>query len=59
MPSGAMMTWISSSIGAGSNTTATTLRSVLYNRLKHPATLNKLLDEFQTALKAGKLSKFL
>ena len=49
--------WIATNIGAGSGTTATILRAALYNILKHPHSLQKILQELQYAAKVGKFSK--
>ena len=49
--------WIATNIGAGSGPTATILRAIFYNLLKHPQTLQKLVGEIQAAAQAGKLSK--
>ena len=49
--------WIATNIGAGSGPTATVLRAVLFNILKHPQSLQRISEELQTAVKAGKLSK--
>ena len=53
----AAVMWIATNIGAGSGPSATILRATLYNLLKHPQSLQKLVAELQTAAKAGKLSK--
>ncbi|KAF7942565.1 uncharacterized protein EAE97_006019 [Botrytis byssoidea] len=45
-----------SNIGAGSDTTAITLSSVLYHLLKYPNTYQKLRDEIETAAKEGRIS---
>ncbi|MCJ1244003.1 hypothetical protein MMC30_001200 [Trapelia coarctata] len=57
LPPWAAVMWIATNIGAGSDTTAIILRAILYNLLKHPDTLQKLLNEIQTAAQAGTLSK--
>ncbi|EMR81864.1 hypothetical protein ACHAPC_001604 [Botrytis cinerea] len=45
-----------SNVGAGSDTTAITLSSVLYHLLKHPHTYQKLRDEIEIAAKEGRVS---
>ncbi|OBT80300.1 hypothetical protein VF21_00724 [Pseudogymnoascus sp. 05NY08] len=45
-----------SNIGAGSDTTAITLSSVLYHLLKHPATYKRLQDEIDAGIAAGAIS---
>ncbi|MCJ1384344.1 hypothetical protein MMC17_007460 [Xylographa soralifera] len=57
LPPWASVIWIATNIGAGSGPSATILRAVFYNLLKHPQTLKKLLAELDHAAKAGKLSK--
>lgn len=49
--------WIATNIGAGSGPTATVLRAVLYNILKHPHSVQKILQELQYAVKVRNLSK--
>lgn len=51
-----LITMCQSNIGAGSDTTAITLSSILYNLLKHPETYRKLQDEIDTAAKEGRIS---
>ena len=41
---------------AGSDTTAIALRSILYNLMRNPSTMDKLLDEIDQAQADGKLS---
>ncbi|TEY63310.1 hypothetical protein BOTCAL_0156g00180 [Botryotinia calthae] len=43
-------------VGAGSDTTAITLSSVLYHLLKHPHTYQNLRDEIEIAAKEGRVS---
>ncbi|APA05859.1 hypothetical protein SS1G_01757 [Sclerotinia sclerotiorum 1980 UF-70] len=43
-------------IGAGSDTTAITLSSVLYHLFKHPETYHRLREEIETAAKEGRVS---
>ncbi|KAF7552186.1 hypothetical protein G7Z17_g4509 [Cylindrodendrum hubeiense] len=45
-----------SNVNAGSDTTAISLRAVIYLTLKHPKVLEKLCKELQDARDAGKLS---
>lgn len=45
-----------SNIGAGSDTTAITLSSVLYHLLKHPETYQRLREEIETAAKEWRIS---
>jgi cytochrome P450 len=45
-----------STIAAGADTTAVTLTSVMYYLLKNPYAHDKLLAEFQTAIRDGALS---
>ncbi|TGO63717.1 hypothetical protein BCON_0011g00600 [Botryotinia convoluta] len=45
-----------SNVGAGSDTTAITLSSVLYHLLKYPHTYQNLRDEIETAAKEGRVS---
>ena len=51
-----LITMCLSNIGAGSDTTAITLSSILYHLLKHPQTYKRLQDEIDTAAKEGKVS---
>lgn len=53
---GDLRTTCQSNIGAGSDTTAITLSSVLYHLLKYPNTYQKLRDEIENAAKEGKVS---
>ncbi|MCJ1435911.1 hypothetical protein MMC27_005287 [Xylographa pallens] len=57
LPPWAAFTWIGTNITAGSGPSATILRAVFYNLLKHPQTLLELLAELDHAVEAGKLSK--
>ncbi|KAF7960128.1 hypothetical protein EAE96_001727 [Botrytis aclada] len=45
-----------SNVGAGSDTTAITLSSILYHLLKYPHTYQELRDEIETAAKEGRIS---
>jgi cytochrome P450 len=47
----------SSNIVAGSDTTASSLRTIVYYLLKNPSKKAKLIDEIDTKIKMGKLSK--
>ncbi|KAF5875927.1 putative cytochrome p450 pisatin protein [Botrytis fragariae] len=51
-----LSTTCQSNIGAGSDTTAITLSSVLYHLLKYPHTYQNLRDEIETAAKEGRIS---
>jgi cytochrome P450 len=51
-----MFTMCQSNIGAGSDTTAITLSSILYHLLKYPKTYQRLQDEIDTAAKEGRVS---
>ncbi|KAJ8058504.1 hypothetical protein OCU04_012690 [Sclerotinia nivalis] len=55
-PPFALFSWIAGNITAGSDTTATVLRSLFYYLLKNPATLEILMSEIAMARKAGLLS---
>ena len=53
-PSWALTAWTTSNVLAGSDTTAILLRTILYNLLKHPETLDRLQRELQqTADRSG------
>jgi len=52
----ALTAWTTSNVLAGSDTTAITLRTIFFNLLKHPETLQKLLEELKIARKEGRLS---
>ena len=45
-----------SNVNAGSDTTAISLRAVLYYALKHPEVLSKLREELRRALQAGRIT---
>ncbi|PWY80340.1 cytochrome P450 [Aspergillus sclerotioniger CBS 115572] len=45
-----------SNVNAGSDTTAISLRAVLYYTLKHPEILSKLREELRRALQAGRIT---
>lgn len=53
----ALLVWTSSNITAGSDTTAILLRTIFYNLLRHPETLEKLLDELVEAATRGELDE--
>lgn len=53
---GDLFTTCQSNIGAGSDTTAITLSSVLYHLLKYPETYKKLRKEIDTAAEEGRVS---
>ena len=55
-PPFALFSWIAGNITAGSDTTATVLRSLFYYLLKNPATLRTLMSEITAARRAGLLS---
>lgn len=50
------MSWTTSNITAGSDTTAILLRTIFYTLLKHPQDMRRLLDELQFARDQGRLS---
>ncbi|KAF2753019.1 cytochrome P450 [Pseudovirgaria hyperparasitica] len=49
IPPWALQAWTQSNITAGSDTTAITLRTIIYNLLKHPHTMERLLQELDQA----------
>jgi cytochrome P450 len=51
-----LITMCQSNIGAGSDTTAITLSSIMYNLIKHPYTYRRLQDEIDLAAKEGRIS---
>ncbi len=51
-----LITMCQSNIGAGSDTTAITLSSILYHLIKCPHTYQRLQDEIDTAAKEGRVS---
>lgn len=53
---GSIISLITSTIAAGSDTTALTLSAIFYFLMKNPEIYSKLLDEFKSAAQAGKLS---
>ncbi|KAI9645309.1 hypothetical protein NHQ30_006045 [Ciborinia camelliae] len=55
-PPFSLFSWIAGNITAGSDTTATILRSFFYYLLKNPATLQTLMSEITAARRAGRLS---
>lgn len=55
-PPFAIFAWIAGNITAGSDTTATVLRSLIYYLLKNSVTLQTLLSEITAARRAGLLS---
>jgi len=50
------MSWTTSNITAGSDTTAIMLRTIFYSLLKHPHDMQRLQDELQSAKDQGRLS---
>ena len=50
------MSWTTSNITAGSDTTAILLRMILYSLMKHPKDMGRLLDELESAKKQTRLS---
>ena len=52
----AIITWIATNIGAGSDTIAIILRAIFYNLLKQPHSLQKLRKELENAAQAGSVS---
>ncbi|KAJ9648121.1 hypothetical protein H2199_001898 [Coniosporium tulheliwenetii] len=57
IPDWAVLAWTQSNITAGSDTTAIFLRTLFYNLLRHPDTLEKLMTELDDARREGKLSE--
>jgi cytochrome P450 len=57
IPEWAILAWTQSNIQAGSDTTAIFLRTLFYNLLKHPETLQKLRTELEDAKSKGELSE--
>ncbi|KAI1085995.1 cytochrome P450 [Rostrohypoxylon terebratum] len=57
IPSWALPAWTSSNIIAGSDTTAIFLRTMFYQLLTHPLSLEKLRAELDAAADSGNLSK--
>jgi cytochrome P450 len=51
-----LLTWVTSNIIAGSDTTAIFLRTIFYNLLKDPRSMKLLLNEIDDAAKADRLS---
>ncbi|KAL8766518.1 MAG: hypothetical protein Q9209_006734 [Squamulea sp. 1 TL-2023] len=56
VPDWALTAWTTSNVLAGSDTTAILLRTILYNLLRHPTSLQQLQSELQQAAETGKLS---
>ena len=56
-PSWALTAWTTSNVLAGSDTTAILLRTILYNLLKHPQTLDRLQLELQQTADEGGFSE--
>ncbi|KAJ5649898.1 benzoate 4-monooxygenase cytochrome P450 [Penicillium longicatenatum] len=56
IPPWALTAWTTSNIGAGSDTTAILLRTIIYQLLKHPECLARLLEELKVARQEGRLS---
>ncbi|KAL8991777.1 MAG: hypothetical protein Q9169_007657, partial [Polycauliona sp. 2 TL-2023] len=52
-PSWAVSAWSTSNITAGSDTTAILLRTIIYNLLKHPTSMQKLRDEIMNSNNSG------
>lgn len=52
----ALMSWTTSNITAGSDTTAIMLRTIFYSLLKHPHDMQRLQDELQSAKDQSHLS---
>lgn len=53
----ALSVWASSNITAGSDTTGIFLRTIFYNLITHPTTLQKLRNELETAASSGHLEE--
>ena len=51
-----ILSMATSNVFAGSDTTAISLRSIIYYLLKNPRCLSKLMDEIETQKRQGKLS---
>ncbi|KAL6719411.1 hypothetical protein ACLMJK_003651 [Lecanora helva] len=56
LPPWALMSWTTSNITAGSDTTAILLRTIFYSLLKHPQDMERLMKELSTARDGGRLS---
>lgn len=56
IPDWFLTAWTTSNILAGSDTTAISLRSIIYYVLKHPRSLEKLTNELRQAKQEGRLS---
>lgn len=56
VPEWALTAWTTSNVLAGSDTTAILLRTILYNLLRHPDTLQQLQDELQRLADERELS---
>ena len=56
VPDWVLTAWTTSNILAGSDTTAILLRTILYNLLRYPSTMHRLLQELQQAADKGELS---
>jgi cytochrome P450 len=52
----AVIVWTFSNIAAGSDSTAVVLRTIFYNLLKYPETMQKLQSELEEAKEAGRVS---
>ncbi|KAI9048140.1 hypothetical protein LZ554_007935 [Drepanopeziza brunnea f. sp. 'monogermtubi'] len=50
-----LITMCQSNVGAGSDTTAITLSSIMYHLLKYPETYKRLREEIDTAAKEGRI----
>ena len=50
------MSWITTKITAGSDTTAILLRTIFYTLLKHPQNMRRLIKELKSAREQGRLS---
>ncbi|KAF2004773.1 cytochrome P450 [Amniculicola lignicola CBS 123094] len=57
VPPYAVSVWASSNITAGSDTTGILLRTIFYNLLQHPQTMDKLVAELNTAAEKGELDE--
>ena len=53
----AIIAWSASNVTAGADTTAILLRTIFYNLLKHPSSLERLTEELKAAATRGELSR--
>ncbi|KAJ0414361.1 putative benzoate 4-monooxygenase cytochrome P450 [Aspergillus carlsbadensis] len=58
IPKSALTAWATSNVTAGSDTTSILTRSVIYQLLKHPSKLERLMAELEQAHSEGRLSPY-